>query len=230
MFDEEMDSGLIVGVVVIIVLAAAGFWYFTQNNQPVSAPVSNSSAVSANTSSSIPPATQNVTVSYNDSDALNDLASAITPMAGVLSGLGFLNDSNASVVLNGVVYNLSAFESSGNLSSLSDRGFFISYAGAVVELAAANQDYLNALMIQNNQTVSNDLCANKQTYLRSLFFANKSIQEVLNASAMLNSTLDYPDLSSGLAVNYSVSYLDIFAGELQNLELKQESNIYSICG
>ncbi len=223
-----MNFKLVIGVVITVVLATAVFWYLTQNTSPTSASAASNSSV--NSSSTTPVTPQNVSISYNDSDALNDLAFIITPMAGVLSGLGFLNDSNASSVLNSVVSNLASFESSSNLSILSDKGFFISYAGAVVELANANQDYLNALIIQNNQTISNNLCANKQTYLRSLFFANKSIQEVLNSSLMLNSTLAYSNLSSELGVNYSVDYLQIFGNELQILELKQESNIYFICG
>jgi hypothetical protein len=217
---------------IVVVLVVAGLWYFTQPQAP---PAITTQNTSNSTVSNI--SVQNSTVplasSYNDSNALNDLIAAINPLASGVSGWGLLNDSNASSVLNEVVSNLTSFESSGNLSTLSDKGFFISYAGAVAELAAANQDYLNFLMIQNNQTTLSDLCANKQTYLRSLFFLNKSIQEVLNSSAMLNSTLGivaYNNLSSGIYVNDSVAYLQAFGQEMQVFESKQELNINTICG
>jgi hypothetical protein len=216
----------------IIIIIAIGWWYFTQTPPTNRNPLQNATQT---TPTQQPPALsiQNTNPSYNDSDALNNLISIVNPMASVLSGLGFLNDSNASNVLNEVVSNLASFESNENLSTLSDKGFFITYAGATAELATANQDYLNFLMIQNNQTTSNQLCGDKQTYLRSLFFLNKSIQEVLNASNLLNTTLsiaNYAALSNETHVNDSVAYLQAFALELQAFELKQESNIKELCG
>jgi len=228
-----MENYVWIAGIVVAVLVVAGLWYFTRPQAPPAITTQNTSNQS--TVSNIP--VQNSTIplisSYNDSDALNNLISIVNPMASVLSGLGFLNDSNASNVLNEVVSNLASFESNENLSTLSDKGFFITYAGATAELATANQDYLNFLMIQNNQTTSNQLCADKQTYLRSLFFLNKSIQEVLNASNLLNTTLsiaNYAALSNETHVNDSVAYLQAFALELQAFELKQESNIKELCG
>lgn len=216
----------------IIIIITIAWWYFTQTPPTNRNPLQNTTQTTPTQQTPAPPI-QNTNPSYNDSDALNNLISIVNPMASVLSGLGFLNDSNASNVLNEVVSNLASFESNENLSTLSDKGFFITYAGATAELATANQDYLNFLMIQNNQTTSNQLCADKQTYLRSLFFLNKSIQEVLNASNLLNTTLsiaNYAALSNETHVNDSVAYLQAFALELQAFELKQESNIKELCG
>lgn len=223
-----MNFKLVIGVAIILVLVAAGFWYFTQNNKPASVPVvQNSSVNSSSTNASIP--TQNVSVSYNDSDAFNDLVLAVGPMLPIITATSFLNDSNASNVLNGVVSDLTSFESSSNLSGLSDKNFFISYAGAMVELANANKDYLNAMMIQNNQTVMSSLCGNKQTYIRSLFFVNRSIDEIINASMMLNNTLTvFPVQAAEININSTVVLLNNFAQGIQGEELNEEAALNNL--
>ncbi len=228
-----MDKTSIAVAAIIVIVIAAIIFYFSQpssNNLPLNnsnASVSNEGQPPVNNSYPIQPS--NPTVSYNDSDAFNDLANAAYPMLPILIGTSFLNDSNASSTLQGVVSNLTAFESSSNLSTLSGKGFFTSYAGAVVELTSANQDYLNALTIQENQTTTSNLCGNRQTYVRSLFFINKSVEELMNASAMLNSTVSvYPALSAQINVNVTVINLVNFAIGIQKEELKDENLLNNV--
>lgn len=224
-----MENSGWIAIMAVIVLVAIGFWYFNQSHSALpAAPLQNvSTPILSNAStsqSSILPS------KYNDSTALNDLGVIINPMSSVLAGIAFLNDSNASNILNQVTSGLTSFESNFNLSALTDKNFFIFYSRAVAELAIANQDYLNFLTIQNNQTVGADLCANKQVYIRSLFFLNKSAAEVLNASSMLNATAAYPILASQASTANTTSILQGFSQGLQKKESTLESNLYTRCG
>jgi hypothetical protein len=224
-----MESSLIIGVIIVVAIVA-GVWYFARPQAQPPITTQNTSNPSTVSNISVQNSTVPLASSYNDSDALNDLGVIINPMSSVLSGTAFLNDSNDSNVLNQVTAGLASFESNSNLSVLSDRSFFIYYAGAVAELATANQDYLNFLLIQDNQTVGAELCSNKQVYLRSLFFLNKSAVEVLNASEILNLTSAYPALSSQAHIANTTGILQGFSKGLQENELSLESSIYARCG
>ncbi len=227
-----MENSGWIAITAVIVLVAMGFWYFNsiQNHSTLSETPSQNTSTPIISPSSTSQGAIPLSSHYNDSTALNDLGVIINPMSSVLSGISFLNDSNASNILNQTIADLTSFESNSNLSALTDKNFFISYAGAVVELATANKDYLNFLLIQDNQTVGANLCANKQVYIRSLFFLNKSAGEVLNASAMLNNTLVFSMLASQASTANTTRILQGFSQGFQKEESTLESNLYLRCG
>jgi hypothetical protein len=158
------------------------------------------------------------------------LSVVLTPVSTVVLGLDFLKSGNASEVLNQTIQNLNAFKSNNSVSTLPDKGFFINYSNAVIYLLNANNDFLDYLAVQNNQTSVNFTCSDYNNYERSLFFFNRSIQEVLNASVLLNSTVvQYPGLAGEAGVESVASNLNAFASGLQSVELKEEGFLDSYC-